>query len=83
MNRPYIALVGRPNTGKSTLFNKLAGRRISIVENTPGVTRDRIIAEADWFGNDFFIIPFSAETEFTEYDIKADENAGFFSYGYG
>lgn len=56
MNRPYIALVGRPNTGKSTLFNKLAGRRISIVENTPGVTRDRIIAEADWFGNDFFII---------------------------
>ncbi len=56
MNRPYIALVGRPNTGKSTLFNRLAGRRISIVEDTPGVTRDRIIAEANWFGSDFFII---------------------------
>lgn len=56
MSKPYVAFVGRPNTGKSTLFNKLAGRRISIVENTPGVTRDRIIAEAEWLGNSFYII---------------------------
>lgn len=56
MTKPYIALVGRPNTGKSTLFNRLAGRRISIVEDTPGVTRDRIIAEGEWLDNSFFII---------------------------
>ena len=56
MSKPYVALVGRPNTGKSTLFNKLAGKRISIVEDTPGVTRDRIIAESSWSGNSFFII---------------------------
>ena len=56
MNKPYVALVGRPNTGKSTLFNKLAGRRISIVEDTPGVTRDRIIAESSWNGSSFYLI---------------------------
>ncbi len=56
MSKPYVALVGRPNTGKSTLFNKLAGRRISIVEDTPGITRDRIIAESSWCGNAFYII---------------------------
>ena len=56
MNKPYIALVGRPNTGKSTLFNRLAGQRISIVEDTPGVTRDRIVTESSWCGNAFYII---------------------------
>ena len=56
MTKPYIALVGRPNTGKSTLFNRLAGRRIAIVEDTPGVTRDRIIAEGEWLDNSFYII---------------------------
>ena len=56
MSKPYVALVGRPNTGKSTLFNRLAGKRISIVEDTPGVTRDRIVAESEWCGNYFYII---------------------------
>ncbi len=56
MGRPVVTIVGRPNVGKSTLFNKLAGHRISIVEDTPGVTRDRIYAEAEWLNNYFTII---------------------------
>ncbi|MBE6038693.1 MAG: ribosome biogenesis GTPase Der [Anaerofustis stercorihominis] len=56
MSKAYVALVGRPNTGKSTLFNRLAGSRISIVENTPGVTRDRIISEAQWLDSSFYLI---------------------------
>ncbi|MGL5330800.1 MAG: ribosome biogenesis GTPase Der [Peptostreptococcaceae bacterium] len=55
-NRPIVAVVGRPNVGKSTLFNKLAGRRISIVEDTPGVTRDRIFTEVEWLGTYFTLI---------------------------
>ncbi|MBR5152550.1 MAG: ribosome biogenesis GTPase Der [Clostridia bacterium] len=54
--KPVIAVVGRPNVGKSTLFNKIAGQRISIVEDTPGVTRDRIYAEAEWCGREFTMI---------------------------
>lgn len=56
MSKPIVAIVGRPNVGKSTLFNALAGSRISIVQDTPGVTRDRIYAEVSWTGHDFTMI---------------------------
>ena len=55
MAKPVVAVVGRPNVGKSTLFNKLIGQRLSIVEDTPGVTRDRIFAECEWRGRKFML----------------------------
>lgn len=56
MAKPIVAMVGRPNVGKSTLFNRLAGKRISIVQDTPGVTRDRVYAEAEWLNYNFTMI---------------------------
>ena len=56
MAKPIVAIVGRPNVGKSQLFNRLAGKRLSIVEDTPGVTRDRLYADSDWRGRDFTVI---------------------------
>lgn len=56
MGKPVVAIVGRPNVGKSTFFNYISGRRISIVEDTPGVTRDRIYSEVEWRGRKFTII---------------------------
>ena len=56
MSKPVVAIVGRPNVGKSTLFNALAGERISIVKDTPGVTRDRIYADVTWLKHEFTMI---------------------------
>ena len=56
MSKPMIAIVGRPNVGKSMLFNKLIGQRLSIVEDTPGVTRDRIYGESEWCGRKFTLV---------------------------
>ena len=56
MKRPLVAIVGRPNVGKSLLFNRLAGQRLSIVEDIPGVTRDRLYAPCEWAGRTFVLV---------------------------
>src|ERR1041385_7886014 len=56
MPRPLVAVVGRPNVGKSTLFNRLVGRRVAIVEDTPGITRDRLYHDVEWRGQEFTVI---------------------------
>ena len=52
----FVTLIGRPNVGKSTLFNKLVGQRLSIVDDKPGVTRDRIYSRCEWLGKEFMLI---------------------------
>ncbi len=75
---PTVAVVGRPNVGKSTLFNKLCGRRLSIVEDTPGVTRDRIFAQCEWLGKEFTLIdtgglePTSSDGMLTEMRLQVE-----------
>ena len=56
MARPVVAIVGRPNVGKSTLFNKLTGKRLAIVDNAPGVTRDRVFGECEWLGHSMLLV---------------------------
>lgn len=56
MSKPIVAVVGRPNVGKSTLFNKLCGKRLSIVDDTPGVTRDRIFGDCEWLNKSFLLV---------------------------
>ncbi|HEY8500720.1 MAG TPA: ribosome biogenesis GTPase Der [Clostridia bacterium] len=70
MAKPVVAVVGKPNVGKSTFFNYITGRRISIVEDTPGVTRDRIYAEGEWRGREFIIIDTGGIEPFTGDYIK-------------
>ncbi len=65
MAKPVVAIVGRPNVGKSTFFNYIVGQRISIVEDTPGVTRDRVYAESSWRGRDFTVIDTAGIEELT------------------
>jgi GTP-binding protein len=80
MTKPVVAIVGRPNVGKSTLFNRIAGNRISIVEDEPSITRDRIYTEAEWLNNHFLLvdtggIDLESEAEFKEKIRKQAEIA--------
>ena len=69
--KPLVAIVGRPNVGKSTLFNRLVGRRVAIVEDTPGITRDRLYADGDWNGREYTLVDTGGIQMFDPDPLKA------------
>lgn len=73
--KPMVAVVGRPNVGKSTLFNRLVGRRIAIVEDTPGITRDRLYADGDWNGREYTLVDTGGIQMFEQDPLKAQIRA--------
>src|SRR5512137_1453644 len=75
MTKPLVALVGRPNVGKSTLFNRLAGSRLAVVDETPGTTRDRIEAESEWNGRAFTVVDTGGIEVLSEHSKSLSEHA--------
>ena len=76
MSKPVVAIVGRPNVGKSTLFNVLAGEMISIVKDTPGVTRDRIYGDCEWLNQSFYLLTQAVLNQHFRRYFKSNENSG-------
>ncbi len=82
--KPIVAIIGKPNVGKSTFFNYLVGSRISIVQDTPGVTRDRIYAETNWRGRDFTLIDTGRNrARFRRYYFISNERTSKPCHSYG